>query len=183
MQAPSPQQPAYAQQPATTAYAQPAAVAAPTQIPASVAAAPMAATTQTIAVTAGGEFSWLAPGEVISKKVTGLLGFSSPNPLLRMVMALMTLIMAICGFRMKATFIVTNQRVVLDTRSFSLWILENGSDTTTITKASSITTGYNSSFFIFKKRYIAVDAMMIGVKRSYSQTELEDMAALIKNHL
>ena len=181
MQAPSPQQPTYAQQPATTAYAQPAAVAAP--VAAAPAAAPMAATTQTVAVTAGGEFSWLAPGEVISKKVTGLLGFSSPNPILRIVMALMTLIMAICGFRMKATFIVTNQRVVLDTGSFSLWILENGSDTTTITKASSITTGYNSSFFIFKKRYIAVDAMMIGVKRSYSQTELEDMAALIKNHL
>ena len=181
MQAPSPQQPTYAQQPATTAYAQPAAVAAP--VAPAPAAAPMAATTQTVAVTAGGEFSWLAPGEVISKKVTGLLGFSSPNPILRIVMALMTLIMAICGFRMKATFIVTNQRVVLDTRSFSLWILENGSDTTTITKASSITTGYNSSFFIFKKRYIAVDAMMIGVKRSYSQTELEDMAALIKNHL
>jgi len=96
-----------------------------------------------------------------------------------MLMSIIALIMAIFGFRNKATLVVTDRRVVLDTRAYSLWILEKGSDTTTINKAALLTTGYNSTLFIFKKRYIAVDGIQIGVKRSFSQSDLEEMAIMI----
>ena len=155
---------------AAPAYAQPVAQAAPQ------AAAPQQH------VSSGG-YSWLQHGEQVKLKVDGILGFSSPNPLLRMFMSIMITLMAIIGFRNKASLIVTDRRVVLDTRAYSLWILEKGSDTTTIAKATHITTGYNSSLFIFKKRYIAIDNIEIGCKRNFTQGDLEAMSQLIEQVL
>mgnify|MGYP003975120337 FL=1 len=152
-----------------------------------VAAAPQAYQQQPVAATPQnvptGGFTWLQQGEQVKLKVDGILGFSSPNPLLRMFMSIMIALMAIIGFRNKASLIVTDRRVVLDTRAYSLWILEKGSDTTTIVKATNITTGYNSSLFIFKKRYISIDSIEIGTKRNFTQSDLETMSHLIEQVL
>jgi len=141
---------------------------------------PVAAAPQTISVKG---HTWLQQGEQVRLKVDGILGFSSPNPLLRAFMSIAIALMAIIGFRNKASLIITDRRVVLDTRAYSLWVLEKGSDTTTIVKASTITTGYNSSLFIFKKRYISVDSIEIGVKRNFTQGDLEAMSQMIKQVL
>ena len=130
-----------------------------------------------------GGYTWMEQGEQVRLKVDGLLGFSSPNPILRMVMSISITLSAIIGFRKKASLIVTDRRVVLDTRSYSFWVLEKGSDTTTVVKANSITTGYNASLFIFKKRYISVDSIEIGAKRNFTQGDLEAMSQMIKHVL
>ena len=153
----------------------------PTPQPAApIHAQPTAAAPQ--AISSGG-YTWMEQGEQIRLKVDGILGFSSPNPLLRMFMSIAITLSAIFGFRKKASLIVTDRRVVLDTRAFSLWVLEKGSDTTTIIKANSVTTGYNASLFIFKKRYIAVDSIEIGAKRNFTQRDLEAMSQMIKQVL
>ena len=97
------------------------------------------------------EYSWLSKGEIIKSEIHGILEYTSPNPILRMINSLVLLFMAICGFKQKAKLIVTNKRTIVDVRNYSLWVLEKGIDTITINKANLITTGYNSSLFIFKK--------------------------------
>ena len=88
--------------------------------------------------------------------------------------------MAICGFKQKAKLIVTNKRTIVDVRNYSLWVLEKGIDTITINKANLITTGYNSSLFIFKKRYISIDNILIGADRKYSQIDIESASSQIQ---
>ena len=126
------------------------------------------------------EYSWLSKGEIIKSEIHGILEYTSPNPILRMINSLMLLIKAICGFKQKAKLIVTNKRTIVDVRNYSLWVLEKGIDTITINKATLITTGYNSSLFIFKKRYISIDNILIGADRKFSQIDVELAASQIQ---
>ena len=126
------------------------------------------------------EYSWLSKGEIIKSEIHGILEYTSPNPILRMINSLVLLFMAICGFKQKAKLIVTNKRTIVDVRNYSLWVLEKGIDTITINKANLITTGYNSSLFIFKKRYISIDNILIGADRKYSQIDVEAASSQIQ---
>jgi hypothetical protein len=45
-----------------------------------------------------------------------------------------------------------------------------------VIRADAITTGFNSTLLIFKKRYISIDNMVIGTDRKFSQTTLENAA-------
>ena len=48
------------------------------------------------------EYSWLSKGEIIKSEIHGILEYTSPNPILRMINSLVILFMAICGFKQKA---------------------------------------------------------------------------------
>jgi len=182
MQAPQQQ---YAQPAAQPQYAQQAAApvaAAPVTL-APVAVAPAAGQMVVNVPTGKGNYKWLASGETVITEVTGQLGFTSPNPLTRMLVGIMKVVAAICGSREKASLVVTNNRVVIDVRKISFYILETGCDTITINKCSTITTGFNSSLLIFKKRYIAVDGNLVGVKSGASQQDLEAMSVVLQGVL
>ena len=176
-----PQQATYQQPAANPAFEQPApAVQAAPAAPA-VQAAPAA---QAVPQTTGNkQYPWLRGGENVRMEVKGLLGFSASNPIVRIMVSLMLTIMAICGFRQKATMVVTNQRLVIDTRAYALWVVEKGSDAITIFRADDIVTGYNSSLLIFKKRYIEVGGYQIGVNRNHTQADLENMSVMIQEVL
>jgi len=179
-----PPQQQYAQPAAQPQYAQPAAQPQYAQPAAQPQYAQQAAGQMAVNVPTGkGNYKWLASGETVITEVTGLLGFTSPNPLTRMLVGLMRMIAAILGSREKASLVVTNNRVVIDVRKFSFYILETGCDTITITKSSTITTGFNSSLLIFKKRYIAIDGNLIGVKSGASQQDLEAMSVVLQGVL
>jgi hypothetical protein len=169
-------QPQYAQQVAAPVAAAPVAFEP-------VAAAPAAGQMAVNVPTGKGNYKWLASGETVITEITGLLGFTSPNPMVRMLVGLMRLIAAILGSREKASLVITNNRVVIDVRKFSFYILETGCDTITITRSSMITTGFNSSLLIFKKRYIAIDGNLIGVKSGASQQDLEAMSVVLQGVL
>ena len=182
---PYPQQPAaqYAQPAAH--YAQPAAQpvqhAAPDVAAAPVAVAPATGQMAVNVTRTKNNYKWLASGETVVSDVSGLLGFVSPNPLLRTIIAITRTFAAICGFREKASLVVTNNRVVVDVRKYILWVIESGCDTITINKANEILTGYNSTLLIFKKRYISVDNYLIGVKGKVTQQDLEGMSTVLQS--
>lgn len=159
-------------------------VAQPVQTQTQVQAQPVqaAAPVQTLA-TASGEYPWMAPGERIEAKITGLLDFTSANPIMRIITSMIILFSAILGYSKKATLVVTDQRVAIDVRSKALYFFEKGSDTIHILKASTVTTGYNSFLFIFKKRYIAIDGFLLGADKKFSQIDIDATCAHIKVHL
>ena len=66
--------------------------------------------------------------------------------------------------------------MIMDIRNYSLYFFESGTDMIYVNRASTITTGFNSTLLIFKKRYISIDNMTIGTDRKFPQKALEDAA-------
>ena len=60
----------------------------------------------------------------------------------------------------------------MDIRNYSLYFFESGTDMINVNRASTITTGFNSTLLIFKKRYISIDNMTIGTDRKFPQKAL-----------
>ena len=71
----------------------------------------------------------------------------------------------------------------MDIRNYSLYFFESGTDMITVIKANTVTTGFNSTLLIFKKRYISIDNMVIGTDRKFSQTLLEEASKNIQRLL
>lgn len=141
---------------------------APVEItPSPVAAAPVAS---------AGTYAWMDPGEVVTDECSGMLEYTTSNPILRIINSIAMLFMSILGFKQKVKLIVTNQRVIMDIRNYSLYIFESGTDMVNVIRADTITTGFNSTLIIFKKRYISIDNMIIGTDRKFSQSALENAA-------
>ena len=106
----------------------------------------------------------------------GILEYTTANPILRIINSIALLFMSILGFKQKVKLIVTNKRVIMDIRNYSLYFFESGTDMINVNRASTITTGFNSTLLIFKKRYISIDNMTIGTDRKFPQKALEDAA-------
>ena len=123
-----------------------------------------------------GKYPWMEAGEVVTDEFSGILEFTTPNPILRIINSIAILLMSILGFKQRVQLIVTNQRVMMDIRNYSLYLFESGTDMINVLRADAITTGFNSTFLIFKKRYISIDNMVIGTDRKFSQTTLENAA-------
>jgi hypothetical protein len=123
-----------------------------------------------------GKYPWMESGEVVTDEFSGILEFTTPNPILRIINSIAILLMSILGFKQRVQLIVTNQRVMMDIRNYSLYLFESGTDMINVLRADAITTGFNSTFLIFKKRYISIDNMVIGTDRKFSQTTLENAA-------
>ena len=126
--------------------------------------------------TSSGAYSWMEAGEVVTDEFSGILEYTTPNPILRIINSIAILFMSILGFKQKVKLIVTNQRVIMDIRNYSLYVFESGTDMVNVIRADAITTGFNSTLLIFKKRYISIDNMIIGTDRKFSQTTLEKAA-------
>ena len=145
--------------------------------PAAPAAPAAEAAPISVAVSAlGTSYSWMEADEVVTDECTGILEYTTPNPILRIINSIALLFMSILGFKQKVKLIVTNKRVVMDIRNYSLYFFESGTDMITVNRADTITTGFNSTLLIFKKRYISIDNMTIGTDRKFPQKALEDAA-------
>ena len=142
------------------------------EAPVEITPSPVAATP----VASGGTYAWMDPGEVVTDECSGMLEYTTSNPILRIINSIAMLFMSILGFKQKVKLIVTNQRVIMDIRNYSLYIFESGTDMLNVIRADTITTGFNSTLIIFKKRYISIDNMVIGTDRKFSQTALENAA-------
>lgn len=130
-----------------------------------------------VAVSAlGTSYPWMEAGEVVTDECSGILEYTTPNPILRIINSIALLFLSILGFKQKVKLIVTNQRVIMDIRNYSLYFFESGTDMINVNRVNLITTGFNSTLLIFKKRYISLDNMTIGTDRKFSQKALEDAA-------
>ena len=145
--------------------------------PAAPAAPAAEAAPISVAVSAlGTSYSWMEADEVVTDECTGILEYTTANPILRIINSIALLFMSILGFKQKVKLIVTNKRVIMDIRNYSLYFFESGTDMINVNHASTITTGFNSTLLIFKKRYISIDNMTIGTDRKFPQKSLEDAA-------
>jgi hypothetical protein len=128
-------------------------------------------------------YPWMESGEVVKSEVSGILEYTTPNPILRIINSIVLFVLSLLGFKQKVKLIVTNQRVIMDIRNYSLYFFESGTDMITVIKANTVTTGFNSTLLIFKKRYISIDNMVIGTDRKFSQTLLEEASKNIQRLL
>ena len=129
-----------------------------------------------VPATSNGTYPWMDAGEVVTDEFSGILQYTASNPIIRIINSIFILFMSILGFKQKVKLIVTNQRIIMDIRNYSLYIFESGTDMVNVIHAETITTGFNSTLLIFKKRYISIDNMVIGTDRKFSQTALENAA-------
>lgn len=124
-------------------------------------------------------YPWLEAGEVVTDEFSGLLQHTNSNPILRVINSVASMILSVLGFKQKVKLVVTNRRVIMDVRNYSLYFFESGTDMVNVIRADSITTGFNSTLLIFKKRYLSIDNMVIGTDRKFSQSDLEQAARSI----
>ena len=127
-------------------------------------------------VTSKKQYAWMDNDESVTDEFSGILEHTNPNPILRIINSMMMLVMSLIGFKQKVTLIVTNKRVIMDIRNYTLYLFESGTDMVTLIRADKVTTGFNSTLLIFKKRYISIDDMLIGTDRKFSQESLESAA-------
>ena len=76
------------------------------------AAAPAAeAAPISVAVSAlGTSYSWMEADEVVTDECTGILEYTTANPILRIINSIALLFMSILGFKQKVKLIVTNKK-------------------------------------------------------------------------
>ena len=148
----------------------------PIDSPESQQQVPMSAATSATSATSSGAYPWMEVGEVVTDEFSGILEYTTSNPILRIINSIAMLFMSIMGFKQKVKLIVTNKRVIMDIRNYSLYLFESGTDMINVIRADTITTGFNSTLLIFKKRYISIDNMVVGTDRKFSQTILENAA-------
>ena len=101
------------------------------------------------------EFS-LLEGEEVLQQIEGDAYNDSPNPIMRLIAAVVRIIWLILGVRFRAYIIVTNMRIVEITKKTILWgLLPGHTVVLTLNKKSIQSVGYEmaSSWFIFRKFY------------------------------
>lgn len=95
-------------------------------------------------------------GENVLEQIEGDAYNDSPNPIVRIIVAIIRLIWLILGVKLRTYIIITNLRIVEVDKKTILWgILPGATTVMTLNKRSIQSVGYamESSWFIFRKFY------------------------------
>ena len=68
-------------------------------------------------------YPFLASNEKVLLEMRGIVGIAVANPLFRLVYAIFEIIALIFGFRTIATLIVTDQRAIINSKTYLFWVL------------------------------------------------------------
>lgn len=116
-------------------------------------------------------------GEHVLEQIEGDAYNDSPNPIVRIIIAIARLIWLILGVKWKTYIIITNLRIVEIDKKTILWgILPGATTVLTLNKQSVQSVGYAmaSSWFIFRKFYFLL-ANTSGVIRITYQGDAESL--------
>ena len=112
------------------------------------------------------EFTPLS-GESVLTQIEGNAWNDSPNPIARLISAIVKFFWAILGVKLRTYIIVTDMRIVQVDKKTILWgILPGALNVLTLNKSTIQSVGYAmaSSWFIFRKYYFLL-ANMSGILR------------------
>ena len=127
------------------------------------------------------KYPFLASNEKILMEMRGIVGLAVANPVIRLLYAIGEVCALILGFRNIATLIVTDQRAIINSKSFVLWVFEARRDFTTFLPggASNISSGYSAGFlWFFKKSFVRINMLDFGA-RGHTIKECDKAANLI----
>tara|TARA_Y100001970_G_scaffold125523_1_gene155312 strand:- start:4127 stop:4567 length:441 start_codon:yes stop_codon:yes gene_type:complete len=129
--------------------------------------------------------SFLASNEKILMEMRGIVGVAVANPIFRLIYAIGELLALLIGFRNIATLIVTDQRVIINSKRYILWIFEAGKEFTTFLPGGSanVSSGYSAGLlWFFKKSFVRINDLAFGA-RGHTIDECEKAANLIFSNL
>ena len=124
---------------------------------------------------------FIASNEKILMEMRGIVGIAVANPVIRLFYAIGEICALILGFRNIATLIVTDQRAIINSRSFVLWVFEARRDFTTFLPGGSanVSSGYSAGFlWFFKKSFVRINYLDFGA-RGHTIDECDKAANLI----
>ena len=125
--------------------------------------------------------SFLASNEKVLMEMRGIIGLAVANPIFRLIFAIGEILALIVGFRNIATLIVTDQRAIINSKRYMLWVFEVGKEFTTFLPggASNVSSGYSTGFlWFFKKSFVRINDLDFGA-RGHTTDECEKAANLI----
>ena len=126
-------------------------------------------------------YPFLASNEKVLMEMRGIVGIAVANPVVRLFYAIGEICALILGFRNIATLIVTDQRAIIHSRSYVLWVFESRRDFTTFLPGGSanVSSGYAAGFlWFFKKSFVRINYLDFGA-RGHTIDECDKAANLI----
>lgn len=126
-------------------------------------------------------YPFLATNEKVLMEMRGIVGIAVANPVVRLFYAIGEICALILGFRNIATLIVTDQRAIIHSRSYVLWVFESRRDFTTFLPGGSanVSSGYAAGFlWFFKKSFVRINYLDFGA-RGHTIDECDKAANLI----
>ena len=126
-------------------------------------------------------YPFLATNEKILLEMRGIVGLAVANPVVRLFYAIGEILALLVGFRNIATLIVTDQRAIINSRSYVFWVFEARRDFTAFLPGGSanVSSGYAAGFlWFFKKSYVRINHLDFGA-RGHTVDECDRAANLI----
>ena len=130
-------------------------------------------------------YPFLASNEKVLLEMRGIVGIAVANPLFRLVYAIFEIIALIFGFRTIATLIVTDQRAIINSKTYLFWVFEASRSFTTFLPggAANVSSGYAAGFlWFFKKSFVRINYLDFGA-RGHTIDECDKAANLIYSTL
>jgi len=126
-------------------------------------------------------YPFLASNEKVLMEMRGIVGIAVANPVIRLVYAIGEILALIVGFRNIATLIVTDQRAIINSRSYVFWVFEASRNFTTFLPGGSanVSSGFAAGFlWFFKKSFVRINHLDFGA-RGHTVEECDRAANLI----
>ena len=126
-------------------------------------------------------YPFLASNEKVLMELRGIVGFAVANPVVRLAYAIVEIIGLLVGFRNIGTLIVTDQRAIINSRTYIFWVFEARRDFTAFLPGGSanVSAGYAAGFlWCFKKSYVRINHLDFGA-RGHTVEECDKAANLI----
>ena len=126
-------------------------------------------------------YPFLATNEKILLEMRGIVGLAVANPVVRLFYAIGEILALLVGFRNIATLIVTDQRAIINSRSYVFWVFEASRNFTTFLPGGSanVSSGFAAGFlWFFKKSFVRINHLDFGA-RGHTVEECDRAANLI----
>ena len=126
-------------------------------------------------------YPFLATNEKILLEMRGIVGLAVANPIVRLFYAIGEILALLVGFRNIATLIVTDQRAIINSRSYVFWVFEASRNFTTFLPGGSanVSSGFAAGFlWFFKKSFVRINHLDFGA-RGHTVEECDSAANLI----
>ena len=126
-------------------------------------------------------YPFLATNEKILLEMRGIVGLAVANPIVRLFYAIGEILALLVGFRNIATLIVTDQRAIINSRSYVFWVFEASRNFTTFLPggAANVSSGFAAGFlWFFKKSFVRINHLDFGA-RGHTVDECDRAANLI----
>ena len=126
-------------------------------------------------------YPFLATNEKILLEMRGIVGLAVANPIVRLFYAIGEILALLVGFRNIATLIVTDQRAIINSRSYVFWVFEASRNFTTFLPGGSanVSSGFAAGFlWFFKKSFVRINHLDFGA-RGHTVDECDRAANLI----